>query len=316
MRAVLKAIRNALIIIIVIGFLLAGLDYVRMNSGEVPIFNISSFDSKTSIQTYRGFFYVAERKVKASTNEPLVDSSNISFKILTFDLKVPRKFTKEDTFTVETEVISNCHEKAKLYYANLKVKVYLYCLDSINLKDGKNSKPLSDYIAKNWRILDDIDSKLNYVGLHKDKTTLMFFDKNDDFTNNGLTMYRCHKQNINDVYFAPDDTRFMDDFCTYKDDDFKFIFEIEDLSEKPEPEVDEEGNEIEIPKEIFYSDNEYDYVFEYAKKDKITIIQPAIRGRAERKYSLQEVLNKKMLTIEELKEKGLKFEKIAKKKGE
>ena len=30
-----------------------------------------------------------------------------------------------------------------------------------------------------------------------------------------------------------------------KDDDFKFVFEIEDKSEKPEPELDEEGKEKE-----------------------------------------------------------------------
>ena len=316
MGTFLKAIKNLLVIVIVLGFLTAGVDYARMNAGDAPIFNIKSYDQTTNIQTYRGLFYVAERKVKASVDEPLVDSSNMQYKILIFDLKVPRKFNTADTFTIETKVTSNCHEQSKLYFANLKVKVYTYCLDEISIKDGGKSKELLSYLEKDHKIIEDIDNKLDFTGIYKDKTTLMFQAKNDEFTNNGLTMYRCNKDNINDVYFAPNDTPFMKDFCTYKNDDFKFIFEIEDKSEKPQPELDEEGKEKEIPKETFYSDDEYDYVFEYPKSDQVFVIDPAVRGKDEKRYTVKEVLNNKMLTIEELEKKGLKFEKVAKKKGE
>lgn len=308
----LKAIKNVLVIIIMLGFLSAGIDYVRMNSGDVPIFNISSYDQTSNIETFRGLFYIAQRKVKASVNEPLVDSSDMQYKILIFDLKVPRKFNSADTFTLETKVIDNCHDRSALYFANTKIKVYTYCLESINITDGGKTKDLLSYLEKDHKIIDDIDNKLDFTGIYKDKTTLMFQAKNDEFTNNGLTMYRCNKEYINDVYLAPNDTPFMSEFCTLKDDDFKFVFEIEDKSEKPEPELDEEGKEKEIPKETFYSDEEYDYVFDYSKSDQIYIINPAIRGRAERRYKLKEILDKKMLTIEELEKKGLKFEKVKK----
>lgn len=308
----LKAIKNVLVIIIMLGFLSAGIDYVRMNSGDVPIFNISSYDQTSNIETFRGLFYIAQRKVKASVNEPLVDSSDMQYKILIFDLKVPRKFNSTDTFTLETKVIDNCHDRSVLYFANTKIKVYTYCLESINITDGGKTKDLLSYLEKDHKIIDDIDNKLDFTGIYKDKTTLMFQAKNDEFTNNGLTMYRCNKEYINDVYLAPNDTPFMSEFCTLKDDDFKFVFEIEDKSEKPEPELDEEGKEKEIPKETFYSDEEYDYVFDYSKSDQIYIINPAIRGRAERRYKLKEILDKKMLTIEELEKKGLKFEKVKK----
>lgn len=316
MRAVLNIIKNILIIIILIGFVTAGLDYVRMTSGELPIFNINSYDETTNLQTYRGLFYVAERKIKASINEPLVDSSNMKFKVLTFDLDVPRKFVSEERFTIKTTSISNCQEPSKLYYADLNIKVYLYCLESMDIKDGGKTKSFETYLKKDTSIIDDIDTKLDYIGLYRDKTTLMFQAKNDDFTNEGLTMYRCNKENINDVYFAPKDTPFIGDFCTYKDDDLKFLFTIEDESEKPQPELDEEGKEKEIPTETFYSDEEYDYVFDYSKSDQIYIINPAIRGREERRYKLKEILDNKMLTIEELENKGLKFKKVSKKKEE
>ena len=308
----LLSFKNVLVIIIMLGFLSAGIDYVRMNSGDVPIFNISSYDQTSNIETFRGLFYIAQRKVKASVNEPLVDSSDMQYKILIFDLKVPRKFNSTDTFTLETKVIDNCHDRSVLYFANTKIKVYTYCLESINITDGGKTKDLLSYLEKDHKIIDDIDNKLDFTGIYKDKTTLMFQAKNDEFTNNGLTMYRCNKEYINDVYLAPNDTPFMSEFCTLKDDDFKFVFEIEDKSEKPEPELDEEGKEKEIPKETFYSDEEYDYVFDYSKSDQIYIINPAIRGRAERRYKLKEILDKKMLTIEELEKKGLKFEKVKK----
>lgn len=311
----LKAIKNVLIIIILLGFLTAGIDYARMNSGEAPIFNISNYDETSNIQTYRGLFYVAERKVKASIDEPLVDSTNMQYKILVFDLAVPRKFTTEDSFSLITKVTNDCQESSKLYYADLKIKVYTYCLEDISINDGAKTKDLFSYLKSNHKIIDDIDNKLDFTGIYRDKTTLMFQNKSDDFTNNGLTMYRCNKENINDVYFAPANTEFKNnDFCTLKNDDFKFVFEIEDKSEKPEPELDEEGKEKEIPKETFYSDEEYDYLFEYTKSDQIYIIDPAIRGKTEKRYKLKEILDNKMLTIDELAEKGLKFEKVAKKK--
>lgn len=316
MRVILNAIKNVLIVILVFGFVTAGIDYVKMTSGEVPLFNLSNFDQKTRIQTYRGLFYIAERKVKASETEPLVDSSNMKYKILVFDVAVPRKFDTPDTFTVETKVTEDCTESSKLYFANLKVKVYTYCLDSIDINDKGNKVSLMKKLEDNISIIDDIDNKLGLLGLYKDNTTLMFQDRKDEFTNNGLTMYRCNKENINDVYFAPADTPFKNDFCTYKDDDAKFIFKIEDDSVKPEPELDEEGKEKEIPKETFYSDEEYDYQFEYIKSEQVFIILPAVRGRDERRYTVREVLNNKLLTIDDLKARGLKFEKVAKKKEE
>ena len=66
------------------------------------------------------------------------------------------------------------------------------------------------------------------------------------------------------------------------------------------------------PGDNVFKAGEYDYVFDYSKSDQIYIINPAIRGRAERRYKLKEILDKKMLTIEELEKKGLKFEKVKK----
>ena len=120
-----------------------------------------------------------------------------------------------------------------------------------------------------------------------------------------LAMYKCNTPGINDLYIVPDGTPFMADFCTYKDDDFKFISTIEE--EKSDSETTEEKT-----KEIFFEDEKYYYEFDEPKKDKIFVTSPAVRLTPEKKYSLVDVLNHKLLTIEDLEEKGLKFNKTAK----
>ena len=300
----LNKIKIFLITIIIIGFLTAGIDYLRMTSGDVPIFNLSSYAEKERIQTYRGLFYVAERKVTVSTAEPLVDSKDMKYKILVFDVEVPRQFKEvNEEFTIVTNTIANCTEESKLYFADEKVKIYTYCLESIKVNKDNKEKDLIKYLEKDSSIIDDIDSKLDYTGLYKDRTTLVFRQKEDSFTSQGITMYRCNKENINDVYLAPENTPFKDDFCTYKNDDLKFMFEI--IDESTDKELKEE-------KEIFYEDENYKYEFDKVKSQYIFIKRPATRGRTEVKFPLKVVLDNKALTMEDLKNKGLEFNTIDK----
>ena len=130
-----------------------------------------------------------------------------------------------------------------------------------------------------------------------------------NLSNNGLKMYRCNKQNINDVYFAPAGVSMQQDFCTYKDDDFKFIYEIEEA-----PAENTEKIEGEDTKEVFYEDETYRYEFDVPTLNRISITTPEIRGKAATSTPLKTILDYKILTLDELAEKGLKFNKIDKKK--
>ena len=310
MRKILNTIKNILIIILLLGFITAGIDYLRINSGEVPIFNIKSYNERSKIETFRGLFYISTRKVTISETEDLTDSTKITFKILVFDLKVPRQYKEPKTeYTLETKTTENCTEPAKLYYADKNIKVYTYCLDSIKVKENNKEKELAEYLKKDSLFTEDIDSKLDYTGLANDKTTLMFQNKNDSFTNEGISLYRCHKENINDVYFAPKDTPMQADFCTYKDDDFKFIFEI--LDESANNTTDEKNTQP----EVIYEDENYTYQFDTPKSNYIFITTPAVRGKEEQKIPLMTIINNKLLTIEELENKGLKITKKEKKKN-
>ena len=308
-----KIIRNLLIIIIVFGILTALIDYVRMTTGNVPIFNISSYSSKERIQSYRGLFYQGSRKITVSPDEPLVDSSEITFTVLTFDINVPRNYKEVlDDFNIETLESSECGT-SKLIYADLKNKVYTYCLDEINIVDNEKKIPFTDYIRDHIDLIEDIDHHMGYMGLYKDNKTILLRTRDDGFSNNGLAIYRCNDTNINDVYIGPINMSFQSDFCTFKDDDFKYIYTIEEI---PKAEVIPAEGEVQVieddVKEIFFEDDNYKYEFNETKSDRVFIVIPSVRGREEKKIALKDALNNKLVTIEELENKGLKFNKIDK----
>lgn len=303
---ILNSIKELLIIILVAGILTAAFDYLQMISGNVPIFNKKSYDEKTKVQSFRGLFYKAERKITTSENESLVDSTEMKYAFLIFNITVPKQFKEvEKTYTISTKIKENCQEQSKLYYADKNIKVYTYCLDEINVSENGKTASLENHLRKETNILDEIDSKLAYFGLYQNQKALIFKDIND-ISNQGLTMFRCNQTNINDVYFAPKDTVFQEDFCTYKDDDFRFIFEIEE--ENLESTTTTE-------KEIFFEDENYLYEFETEKSNNVFIKTPAVRGKIEMKYPLKDILNNNILTPDDLAKKGLKFNKISKTEG-
>lgn len=315
MRVIVRFLRNIIILVIVVGLATAGIDYLRMTSGNVPIFNISQFNSTTRVQSYRGIFYLAERKVRVSESESLVESSHIKFQLFTFVLDVPKQFKDVAIdFAVDVKESAVCDGTTKLYYADMNIKVYTYCLDDITVKENNKSKTLIQYLEKDKSILDDIDSKLGYGGFLADGTTLGFQSMDDGFANPSLKMYRCNKPNIDDVYIGTEKMAFQNDYCTYKDDDFSFLYRIEDESVAPSPQKDGNGEDIKPPVEIFYEDNEFFYEFEYPKSDFVFLVRPAVRGREELKIPVKVALINRIVTIEDLEKKGLSFTKVNKNK--
>ena len=177
----LKLIRNLLIIVILFGVGTAGADYARMTTGNVPLFNISSYQSKERIQSYRGLFYQGSRRVTVSPDEPLVDSSDITFTVLFWDINVPRSYKEvQEEFTVETKESTECGQ-SKLVYADLNIKVYTYCLDEINIVKSDKTVSLFDYMTEHPDLVEDIDYHMGYMGLLNDNKTLLLKDRDDNF---------------------------------------------------------------------------------------------------------------------------------------
>lgn len=311
---VIKAIRNVLIIVVILGIITAYIDYTRMTKGNTPLFNKESFNEKTKVETYRGLFYIAERTVKLDKRESLSSSSDIKYKFLKYDIDIKKtNDSKESEVLILTKVQDKCEEKSKLLYADLNRKYYTYCLDSIKIIEEKNkSKDILEYVKKDDEIIKILESNMEYRGLYKDGTTQMYKSELYDISNNGLAMYICNTKNIDDVYLVPRNIEMMpNDFCKYKDDDFYYIWKIEEEPkvEGEEYKKDEEGN---IIPEVFLEDEINRYEFSEPKKNRIFIVTPKVRGKEETRTPLMDILKSKKLTLEQLTEKGLVYNTINK----
>jgi hypothetical protein len=95
------------------------------------------------------------------------------------------------------------------------------------------------------------------------------------------------------------------DFCKYKDDDFYFMYEI---TIDPLP----EGVEEEKVADQFWEDEINRYEFDVKQQDRVFITTPGVRGRAPKKISLKDILTQNTLTLEQLTERGLKYNTINK----
>lgn len=307
MMKILNFLRNIIFIVILFGVASAYIDYTRMVDGSEPIFNISTYNKIKHVENYRGLFYQASRKTKINDQEALEDSSEIKYFILTKEIDIPNNYVeKKFNFSMKVEKQDSCDGTSTLYYADLNTKIYTYCFNNLNVLDNDNKKEdtLLAFLKKDPSISEDIIQNMNFTGMYYDNT-IEIFKSTYEFSDDNFVIYKCSKPYINDLYMVPAGISVMDDFCTYKDDDFKFIAEVE------EEELDSETTDVK-EKEIFYEDDSYYYEFDEAKKDRIFVVSPAVRLSPEKRYSLMDVLNNKMLTIEELEEKGLKFNKVAK----
>ena len=302
-REVFKTIYKVALLLLIVGVLTTGIDYTRITSGQTPLFNVKFYKVRTKTQTFQGIFYKATRKVRNDPNEPLVESSKIKFKILNkYPIKVPSEFKDTNIeYTIETKEIENCLEQSKLYYANEKVKLYTYCLESIQMKSDNKKDELINLLKDNPDLIDEVDSKLAYTGILYDRTTQKYLSYNDESTNNGLAMYKCNNNGITDIYIGPRNMEKQVDFCTYKDDDFKFMYTVEELEHEKVEQV-----------ETFYEDAENYYQFSETKSNFVVIKVPAVRGKQEQIIQLKVALAYGMVTIDELKEKGLEFNTVSK----
>ena len=225
----MKPIFNAIKIIIILAILYscgtAVIDYYRMKNGDVPIFNKSEYDSRNKIQRYKGIIYNAERKIKTSTNEPLSESSNIKFKVLTKEFNIPSTWKEEKKeFTLDIQKIANC-STSTLYYADDNNKIYTYCLEEIQVVKDKQKESLTDALKNDDKLLQNIFNNLGYLGKLSDGT-LQYQNRNDGFTSSDITVYQCDNELVKDIYITPKDVLFQPDFCTVKNDSI--------LEEQPE----------------------------------------------------------------------------------
>ena len=298
MKSIFSLLFRLAFLIVLVGGVTAYVDYNRLVNGDAPIFCKTIYYPTREVQTYNGLFYTASRKYRGSVYEGIYESDNIRFGILNFYfIDIPRNYRKENLkYKLNIKKSDSC-SASKLIYANLDFKVYTYCLDEFNiLEDNKNTS--FESVKDSTYTLEYIKDRLSYKGKYRNDSVLLYINYYHDLTDFGIKLYQCSND---DYYFLPEEEDFQGDFCTFKDDDFKFIYSI---VEDPHDEVKET--------EVFYEDETYRYEFDSVRKNYIYIYAPAVRGKGEVRIPLMDVINQGILTIDELANKGLKFNKINK----
>ncbi|MBQ6323720.1 MAG: hypothetical protein IJI22_02690 [Bacilli bacterium] len=298
------SIIEILIFGLVIGTFCATLDYLRISNAETPMFCLKEYNETTKIENFTSLLYTAERKVREDNTEPLYKSKNIKYKLFgIINIKVPEKYL-ESNFDKKINITEteNCANESKLYFADQNIKVYTYCIDEIEIGSVNEEETLKKKLNEDsTKTVNELKNRL-LISKFSPGDIITYELKNKEVSADGITLYQCDRINVNDIYIGTTKTIQQPDFCTYKDDDFKFISKIE---EEEHNLLAEETNQP----EVFYEDDHYLYEFSEPKANYIYLVTPAVRGKEAQKIPLNTVLNNKLLTIDELAEKGLKFNK-------
>lgn len=207
---VLKGIRNILIVILILGWVTAGYDYYRISRGDQPVFCIKSFDKKNKFESYRGLYYIVERTLKEKQEERFDLSRKVVFRFLTINREVT--YTKEKNYEEYIILVKDNECNNSLLYKELDdYKIYLDCIDEINVKykNDNKSKSLKDEI--NDEFINNLLNKLSYVGLSSDGTTMVYKNLDDSFISKKITVYKC-RGNTNDIYITMNDNM-KNDYC-------------------------------------------------------------------------------------------------------
>ena len=289
MKRILKTIIKVIIIIFLYAFISATIDYLRIKESQKPIFTTNSYNKETRIQTYQGLIYSISRKIYSLPNEPIEESKNITYNTILFKEKIkPKKknLLKNEIKYIEEESCT----ASKLIYADKNNKIYYYCINNLKINTPKETIDFDTKIKDNNKYLNKLINIIPFTGLYND-------NKTEIYRNNDLKVFKCQNNNY---YITTPNNDFQEDFCTVKDDDFKFLFEI----------VEETENiELLKEKEVFYEDEEYTYEFDEAKSNYIYLVTEGKDTIPSKKINIKTALENKLITITDLEEKGLKFNK-------
>lgn len=206
-----KKIVVLLTTILIFGNLTAILDYYRISNGKKPIYNIKHYIKEKRIEENIGLFYKLKRTINTNTKEPIYYSSNIEFQYLFIikDIKINVETKHKKENILEIEKTNNCNEKSKLIYADLNIKIYKYCINDIKVIENNKKIELTKYLENNNSYFEEIKNKLYSRGTYNNEAYI--------YEDNKVKLIYCNKENINDIYIMPIDSKFQEEFCTYKD---------------------------------------------------------------------------------------------------
>ncbi len=123
------------------------------------------------------------------------------------------KKEKAMEYKYELVPLSNCDEGAKLYYQEKDRNVYLYCLNSIKVKEDGNVLELKNYVKGQSNGIDNTLEEMTIVSQYDDGGSTLYKDLGD-LSENGFAVLKCSTlMGSKDIYIGPKDMKYEDGFC-------------------------------------------------------------------------------------------------------
>lgn len=197
-------VRLLLWLVVIFGAATAYVDYDRLENGKLPVFCQESYNSIQKVETFRGLFYIAERKVRRDPKERLGISSDVHFRFLHKNLTVQVKpIINQRDFVLYVTPSLTCPNLI-LYHELENKKVYTDCIASIKYKkkDESESKDLNEVLTEESSALDDVIIRASFTGIDNDKTTEKYIMKDTTVTDRVFYIYKCHNGSNRNVYIT------------------------------------------------------------------------------------------------------------------
>lgn len=126
-----------------------------------------------------------------------------------------RQNKKEETveYSYEVVLLDSCDTEEKLYYQEQDKNIYLYCINSIKVKDRNNLLELKNYVQNNPDELETMMEQMTIVTQYEDGGTILYRDENQ-LSEEGFSILNCSTLMGNkDIYIGPKDMKFEEGFC-------------------------------------------------------------------------------------------------------
>lgn len=206
----LKALKNIVIIVIMIGVITAIIDYKLLKDYKKPLFCIKTYNEIKHTETYRGLFYQAKRITNNSNKEEITDSKFITYYVLLYPINIK---INQDNSNKESTIIykktDNCTNEPTLYYEDENTYIYTQCIDEINIKEANKETNLKEYLKE-----DKIENILNetfftgYKKINYEKYTTDYSNENLN-----LNIIKCTNNEKNILYIMPKDVIELSEYC-------------------------------------------------------------------------------------------------------
>lgn len=155
----------------------------------------------------------------------LLTSVGIALIIIGFVLG---RFTKPKDIPVIEDYSKNkasttCNEEPELYQEIDGKKVFIKCIDTLNLNIDNKKVALKDYLKNDS--IDSLIEKLEATSHLNDGGTVIYKDGGSKkITDNGITVIKCNRlsdltgnPNNQDIYIGPDSMEYEESFCKSND---------------------------------------------------------------------------------------------------